>query len=149
VLAAALLHPFEQCKGIEIVPALYALSEQLKRAYEEEFVAEQEAHPDLFPAIPQVSYELGSFFDVNWSDATVVFANSTCFSRVMMDRIGESPLAIGTFAITLTKPLTGYQWRLLENYKKDMSWGQATVFVQKRVDPEEQRRVGREVESFF
>lgn len=66
-----------------------------------------------------------------------------------MDRIGESPLAIGTFAITLTKPLTGYQWRLLENYKKDMSWGQATVFVQKRVDPEEQRRVGREVESFF
>jgi len=45
--------------------------------------------------------------------------------------------------------LTGYQWRLLENYKKDMSWGQATVFVQKRVDPEEQRRVGREVESFF
>ncbi len=94
MLTAALLHPFEQCKGIEIVPALFALSEQLKRAYEAEFAAEQEAHPDLFPAIPQLSYELGSFFDVNWSDATVVFANSTCFSREMMDRIGESPLEL-------------------------------------------------------
>lgn len=149
MLSAALLHPFHHCKGIELVPALFELSEQLRGVYEAEFGAEQQAQPDLFPTVPALSYHVGSFFDIDWSDADVVFANSTCFSREMMDRIGESPLAIGTFAITLTKPLLGYQWRLLENYKKDMSWGQATVFVQKRVDPEEQRRVSREVESFF
>lgn len=149
MLSAALLHPFQQCKGIELVPALFELSEQLKRVYEEEFGTEQQAQPDLFPGVPELSYQVGSFFEIDWSDADVVFANSTCFSREMMDRIGASPLALGTIAITLTKPLTGYQWRLLENYKKEMSWGQATVFLQKRVDPEEQRRVSREVESFF
>lgn len=148
-MSAALLHPFAQCKGIEIVPGLFELSEQLKTTYDAEFPAKQDAAPDLFPAVPQVSFELGSFFEIDWSDATMVFANSTCFSREMMDRIGSSPLPIGTFAITLTKPLTGYEWRLLENYKKNMSWGQATVFVQKRVDPEEQRRVSKQVETFL
>lgn len=148
-MAAAILHPFTECRGIELVPGLHALSLEMKAAYDQAFPIEMEANPQLFPQQPIVSFTLGSFFEVDWSDATFFFANSTCFSREMMDRISELPVAVGTIGVSLTKPLTGYKWRLLETYKKTMSWGPATVFVQRRVDPEEQRRVGQEVESFF
>ena len=131
------------------MPGLYELSLQVKEAFDRSFPIEQAASPSLFPSAPLLSFTLGSFFELNWSDANFFFANSTCFSREMMDRISELPVEIGTIGVTLTKPLTGYKWRLLESYKKTMSWGPATVFVQRRVDPDEQRNVSSEIESFF
>ena len=136
VLSAALLYPFSRCHGIELVPSLYAISVQVKEVYDRAFPAERRSNPDLFPAQPEIVFSLGSFFDADWSDAGVFFANSTCFSREMMQKIADSEVANGTIGITLTKPLPGARWQLLESYKKNMSWGYATVFVQRRV-PEE------------
>lgn len=137
-MAAALLHPFTHCKGIELVPALHSISLQVQEVYDRAFPAERSSQSELFPTQPTVSFTLGSFFEVDWSDAEVFFANSTCFSKDMMQRIADSPVATGAIAITLTKPLPGRQWELLESYKKNMSWGYATVFVQRRVEVREE-----------
>jgi hypothetical protein len=62
---------------------------ELKAAYEAkmpEFVA---ANSDLFPSQPELEFIQSDFFEKSWEDAGVIFANSTCFSREMMDRLAQ------------------------------------------------------------
>lgn len=58
----------------------------------------------------EVEFVLGDALDMNvcdWSDATVVFANSTCFDDGLMRRMASAATALkkGTIFITLTKRL--------------------------------------------
>lgn len=58
----------------------------------------------------EVEFFLGDALDMNvcdWSDATVVFANSTCFDDALMRRLASAATALkkGTIFITLTKRL--------------------------------------------
>ncbi len=66
-----------------------------------------------------------------------MFANSTCFDLEMINRIGHMPVQPGTIALTLTKSLPGDSWRILESIRKRMSWGDATVYIHIKRDPEE------------
>lgn len=137
MVAAALLHGFTECKGIEILKGLYDVSMNLKAEYDNLKLGILQSDPELFPTIPIVAFEHGSFFDVrttqiNWSDASMIFANSTCFSSDMMRQLGNSPVAPGTIALTLTKSLSSVMWDTLTSFRKQMSWGEATVFIQRR-----------------
>lgn len=40
--------------------------------------------------------------------------------------------AVGTFAITFTKRLPSEKWEVLEHEVYTMSWGNATVYIQKK-----------------
>jgi hypothetical protein len=40
---------------------------------------------------------------------------------------------VGTFAITFTKRLPSPKWEVLEHEVYQMSWGNATVYIQKKV----------------
>lgn len=42
-------------------------------------------------------------------------------------------LSDGTYFVTITKPLTSKRWKTMLEQKLDMSWGKATVIVQKKV----------------
>lgn len=42
-------------------------------------------------------------------------------------------LNVGTYFITITKPLVSKQWQTLLEQKFPMSWGRATVIVQRKV----------------
>lgn len=64
VIAAAVLHHFEVCKGIEVLEGLYDVSLQFKQKYEEIMPKAVQDHPELFQTIPKVEFLLGSFFDV-------------------------------------------------------------------------------------
>lgn len=131
-LSAALLHPFEHCKGIEILEGLYDISLRLKAEYDTRFPDMSASHPHLFSSIPQISFRHGSFFEEDWADATFFFANSTCFEMEMMRRIANSPFPAGGFAITLTKNLPGEKWTVLDSFRRPMSWGEATIFIHRR-----------------
>jgi hypothetical protein len=133
VIAAALLHDFSECWGIELLKGLHSVSESLKETYNREFPRVMGEHPDLFTVMPTVSMKVGSFLDMDWSKASFIFANSTCFSREMMRSLGEVPVAPGSFAVTLTKTLLSPLWKVLDSFKKEMSWGQATVYIQVRL----------------
>jgi hypothetical protein len=71
-------------------------------------------------------------FEQSWEDAGILFANSTCFNREMMDRLAAMPVRPGTLAVTLTKNFQSDLWEVLESERKNMSWGDATVFISKR-----------------
>ena len=127
VLAAALMHNFAVCRGVEILEGLYQASLAIKSIYE----AEMEAAGA--PQCPRLEFVLGDLFDTDWTQADCIFANSTCFSNEMMDRIAQVRPKPGCKAITFTKYLKAPHWRILERVQKDMSWGIATIFIHESV----------------
>lgn len=72
------------------------------------------------------------FFNWDWTDANFVFANSTCFDEGMMRRIASVPVNSGTLGISFTKNFNEEEWEILESVKKNMSWGEATVYIQRK-----------------
>jgi hypothetical protein len=144
VIAAAVLHSFEKCVGIEILEGLHDISVQVKEAYEREMPVALAQNPQVFKKMPEVQTILGSFFEVDWTDASFIFANSTCFDIAMRNRISATPVKSGTLGISLTKPLSSSHWKILESIRKRMSWGEATVFIQRKLDPAEIERENRE-----
>ena len=85
----------------------------------------------------EIEFVLGDVLRVNWEDADVCFANSTCFSYELMRSIAEHARKMkkGSFFVTLTKELAPRSdvWEVLDSTRHRMSWGPATVFVQRKV----------------
>ena len=52
-----------------------------------------------------ISFNLGDACEIDWSDATLVFINSTCFDTKLMETLTNraNSLLPGTFVITTTK----------------------------------------------
>lgn len=73
LLASVLAHSFHKVVGIEILSSLHEAAEKCLSVYQD-MAARGE--------VPSRAVELvcGSFFDYDWSDGDVVFANSTCYS---------------------------------------------------------------------
>ena len=144
VIAAAVLHSFDRCVGIEILEGLHDISVQVKEVYEREMPAALAQNPQVFKKMPEVQTILGSFFEVDWTDASFIFANSTCFDIDTRNRISATAVKPGTLGISLTKPLSSDHWKILESIRKRMSWGEATVFIQRKLDPAEVERENSE-----
>lgn len=81
-----------------------------------------------------------------WSETDIVLANSTCFEFNLMLKIAEkaSLMKIGSWMITLTKKLPTADpmhqrneelrdWECVLSIKMVMSWGYATVNIQRKV----------------
>lgn len=141
-VAAACLHPFERCVGVEILEGLFETSRLVKRAYDKiGKPALAEAAPDEAPA--ELEFYRGdatTFEAFDWSIADVCFANSTCFDDRLIKKVANRARACrkGAFFVTLTKKIPTPDWTLLEQKMYKMSWGGATVYIhQKNTDPEE------------
>ena len=77
--------------------------------------------------------------------------NSTCFDDDLLKAVADlaEGLRPGAFVITFTRPLPSSLFTIVDEELYQMSWGGATVFVQRRDGEDEQRapfleRVGRE-----
>ena len=83
VFAAHLLFPFSKTVGIEIIPKLYKTSKNILEKYEKEI------RPTILEKNnkQRIDFILGDFFQVNFFDADIVFANSTCFSQAMIEKL--------------------------------------------------------------
>jgi hypothetical protein len=124
---------FDRCFGIEILESLYKKSLELGQVYKNAYA----------------KYEMrqGDFLENNWwTEADVVLANSTCYDMALMRRIGEkaSLMRKGSWMISLTKKLpnadplqcreaANRDWECVLSIKMTMSWGYATVNVQRKV----------------
>jgi SAM-dependent methyltransferase len=122
VIAAALLHPFSKCTGIELLKNLHALSVKLQKKF-------LKSTANTKNICHNIEFVNGDIFLVDWSDASCFFANSTCFDSETMSKLCHSPLKPGTIGITTSKRLHKSQWRLLELFHLRMSWGQASIFL--------------------
>lgn len=141
VVAAALLGDFSVCRGIELLEGLFNISVSIKDKYDKNAPQILAQHSNLLKNLPSIEFHCNDFFQYNWSDAGLVFANSTCFDHDMMRRIGSVQLQNGTLGISFTKTIPGENWIVLESIKKNMSWGEATVYIQRYIVTEELVRV--------
>jgi len=125
VFAAHLLFPFSKTAGIEIVSDLYQASKNILEKYE------KEVRSKLLEKSSQqkVNFILGDFLKVNFSEADFIFANSTCFSQAIMEKLENHFLSLkkGARIIVLTKKLTKKNFFLVDSLIFKQSWGEATV----------------------
>lgn len=130
VIAAAILHSFDACIGIELLESLHNLSLELLFAYNSKGKAKG--------LDAQCQFLRGDFLDTNvkdWRDADVVFINSTCFDEPLMDKLARASFRLkkGAFVVSISRRLPTTELTVLEHELCPMSWGEATVFIQQKI----------------
>ena len=137
-LAAALSLPehFKVCIGIEYLDGLYQKSLELKEVYDnlKTSISDQ--------TYPEIIFQKDDFLaNTHWAtEADLIFANATCFERHMVTSISKtlvSSLKKDSIVIITTKVLEceiGKDFMLLcEPFKKEMSWGPATINIYQKL----------------
>jgi SAM-dependent methyltransferase len=84
-IAAAVLHNFEMCWGIEQLEGLYSMSLDLNNAYEQKGKSKllgREKDTD----IQFLNADFLNLAFKDWRDADVIFCNSTCFDEQLMNK---------------------------------------------------------------
>ena len=139
VLAMSLLTKFKKLIGIEFLENLNKLSLLVKEKYDKEINDIINKNKDLFffEKSNNIEFIRGDFFENSWEDASVIFANSTCFSENMMNDIAtkaNKECKKGTIIITLTKKLykLNSDWELRDGFRRLMTWGIATIYIHRR-----------------
>ena len=140
VLAAALLHRWRGVRGIELCEGLHAASLELQERWEGGLPFLPPGERSLRYAIPPevratpVRFELGDATQLDWSDAGVVFACSTCFDAALFARLAKCAerLAAGAIVVTCSDRFPESAFELLDERVLVMSWGACSVFIQRR-----------------
>lgn len=133
VFAAALCHPWERCVGVEILQSLHALCLDARDEYD----------ASVRPRLPsrnadtELLFLHGDATVLDWSNADVVFMNSTCFDTKLMAALlaRAENLRDGAILITMTMPVRHKDFTLLEQAPMDEQWGEATVFCHVKGKP--------------
>mmetsp|Transcript_24211 Transcript_24211/g.36297 ORF Transcript_24211/g.36297 Transcript_24211/m.36297 type:complete len:318 (-) Transcript_24211:97-1050(-) len=125
VIAAALVGSFNRVCGIETVGPLHDAAVSVQKEYESHVI------PDLKLSQHEVAFVHGNLLRADWSDADVIFINSTCFSVKLMENIAKQAVSLrpGACIVTLTRPIVSPYFDLLESKKYLMSWGDATAHI--------------------
>ena len=96
---------------------------------------------DLFPLhrgeTPHIEYIKGSFFDYEWTQASVVFSNSTCFSDEIFYKIYEKiqEMPSGSFHINICNWMPEEfmsNWDCVNPFMRVMSWGTGEILIYRK-----------------
>ena len=135
-----MIHPFKNFIGIEYLENLHNIGVTIKEKFDENLQIFSDENPGLVPEFtPTQNIELiaGDFLEMNWSDASFLFANSTCFSPDLMRALSKKAeeLPVGAIFVTFTKklPLLPENWEVINGFRRLMSWGIATVYVHRKM----------------
>ena len=140
-VAAALLHNFERCTGVEILEGLHTVSQSLIERYNstKESLLQLPSR-EFHTAIQTFKGDMLQTDIVDWRDADVLFANSTCYSSQIMSKISNIAMGLkkGAFIVTFTSHLTPMSphFEILDCEAHSQSWGESTVYImQKKTEP--------------
>lgn len=129
VLTAALTGRFAEVRGVELIPALCAVSRQCAAAL-------LETQPTLPLPLPRIVLEEGDLCSVDLSSVDVVFAYATCFSDALCERIAARSLVCrpGTWFLSVTRPLDAPLLAPRHTFSASLPWGTSTVWTYQRLD---------------
>eukprot|EP00750_Incisomonas_marina_P000977 INCI10787.1.p1 GENE.INCI10787.1~~INCI10787.1.p1 ORF type:complete len:283 (+),score=45.18 INCI10787.1:172-1020(+) len=128
VFAAALLHEFKKCTGIEVLNDLHEASLDAFDIWETKCA-------DQLRYTPEVELLLGDIAEVPWQDATVLFINMTTFTEQLIETIKEAaePMKRGTVCITVTKQFHSKAWEVVHSSEQALNWGKSHVYIHMKV----------------
>lgn len=126
VFTARLMHDFEMCTGVELLPELHELANEVKSVYHETTTK---------LSFDAVSFHCQDILKYDWSDGAVVFVHSTCFEDDLLQPlfIKAKQLRPGSYFITFRStgiPTSAFE--LVKEMRQEMSWGVSDVFVYRR-----------------
>ncbi|KAE8888655.1 hypothetical protein PF005_g2838 [Phytophthora fragariae] len=130
VIAASLVHPFDQAIGIELLEPLVHCAEKRKAAL-------GKMKTPLLKT--DIDFITGSLLTTKWEDGDVVFCHGTCFNDKEWTQISRAAekLKQGAFFISTTHVLRTGLFEVVKSVNFAMSWGTATVYIHRR------RKIGR------
>jgi len=125
VIVAALVGSFSRVCGIEVSKELYKASIAVQNEFE------TRVSPAYGVSLSEMNFIQANFTKNDWSDGNVIFINSTCFSKSLMEKIAAKAVHLvpGSCVVTLTQPIVSQYFELLESKKYEMSWGDATAHI--------------------
>lgn len=140
VMAAALLHTWRECCGIELVEGLYDSSLELLERWHDGLPympkGQKKIQYKLSPEVRATPINLlqGDVLEVDWSDADVVFSCSTCFEDDLMAQISKraEKLKPGSIVVTCGQRLQSDAFGVIDESDMVMSWGPSRVYIQQR-----------------
>lgn len=124
VLAAAMLHSFERCVGVEVLHSLHSASNELLETFKDKYA-------DEFRHNPEIEFVLGDIAEFPWKTADIVFINMAAFTEPLVETIKEiaSDMPKGACCVTITKQLHLKSFEVLHTSEQELNWGQSHVYV--------------------
>lgn len=126
VLACSMVFPVHQSVGIELFPELHFVAcKQAEQLAKIEHYAMQ---------AKKIKFILGNFLEVDLSDATLIFINSTAFFGPTWEKLCAKldQLSQLKSVITTSKTLSSDHFTLIRRVKVEMSWGVVLAYVHSR-----------------
>lgn len=134
LLAACLVYPFLKAIGIEILPELHQEATchlGCWRRWEMDI-----NNPSCSTAFEFLCDDFTNF-KLRVAQADLVFVHATVFTEELMAEVQETceQCGSGTYFAMVTKPLDieGTSIETLVKFQLHMNWGQATVYIQKKI----------------
>lgn len=134
ILMAASWRKWGKLIGIETIRQLHEAAEQALTRWQSLIEADPAMQALATPA-SQVELVCGDFTSHPITECDVWLANSTCFTAELLESLANtvSDMPVGTIGITLTKKLPSYKWEVVSSTFTMMSWGPATVHIQRKL----------------
>jgi len=139
VFAAALSHPFEVCRGVELLGTLFDLATDIADRYKRRIQPQLPRGDPRRDSLRVELWRMDAFADeCDWSDSDLVFANATCFSSEMLASFHAKCLVLkpGAFVAMTTNKLLSSHFQVVETSSLHEDWGIATLYILKKVDPD-------------
>ena len=143
VFAAAILHSFEKCVGIEFLSSLHAHSiTVLNRWHGMNPQQDEGSHERIDGQEQDIAFECLDLLKLDYAylaDADVIFSACSVFSEEMMGTLAAKSILArpGTFMVTTTKTIPLHEhcgWEVLEEFDLPMSWAIADAFLLRKVN---------------
>ncbi|EGZ14926.1 hypothetical protein PHYSODRAFT_506723 [Phytophthora sojae] len=136
VFAAALLHDFDACYGIEVLEGLHGISQEVLQRWEK--LIKPNFALSMQKKRTRITFTQGDALVVDWpANVDLVFLNSTCFGERLMHALARK-LALccksGAIVITATHKLPDAQnfVELRQLTVTQEAWGDATWYLHRR-----------------
>lgn len=123
---------FVKCNvlGVEQIPTFIEKALEVKNRYD----------------VQNVSFYLGSYYDVSFKEATAIYLYGTCLDDSAIQRLLKklSKMAFGAKVITVSYPLTDYEtnplFDLIHTFEASFPWGETTLYLHVRRGTEKEER---------
>ncbi|KAG7399611.1 hypothetical protein PHYBOEH_008399 [Phytophthora boehmeriae] len=136
VFAAALLHDFDACQGIEVLEGLHAISQQVLQRWEKQI--KPTFALSMQKKRTRISFTLGDALVVDWpANADLIFLNSTCFGERLMHALARKLAQcckLGAIVITATHKIPDtHNFEVLRQLTVTQeAWGDATWYLHRK-----------------
>jgi len=135
VIAAALLHNFNKCVGLEILKKLHELAMSASMKWE----LLKLSTPTLSKTTSNLQFIHGDMLEYDLSNAHVVLANSTGYDENLMSKLSKcaEKMEPGSFYISFSQCLPSSAFKVIGSARCKQSWGIATLFIHTRLPKRE------------